>query len=295
MRAREAEDALPASRQIRKTFDKASKSFATASIVHTEARERLLERLDFVKLVPRTMLDLGCGPAAGAASLAQRYPDARVLAMDSSRSMLQIASGICATERRVSTLAGDAERLPLRPHCIELLLANMLLPWCRPDAVFAEAARVLNQHGLLMFATLGPDSLQEIRRAWVGVDEFIHVHGFFDMHDLGDLAVSVGLKEPVMDVDRIELTYPSVRAIVADLRACGGSNIARGRRRSLTGRHSWQRFEQSLSAGECDGRISITVELILGQAWGAGSPAQAQATNRDEIAIPIDRIRRNFG
>ena len=175
--------------------------------------------------------------------------------------------------------------MPLRSHCADLVLANFVLPWCRPDRVFAEAARVLAEGGALLFATLGPDSLQEIRAAFGAVDERIHVHAAFDMHDLGDLALAAGLAEPVLDVDRLEVTYADLAALVRDLRAAGAINVAGGRRRSLTGRQRWQRFEAGLVPAH--GRFAVTVELILGQAWGRGP-----RSDRGEVLVPIDRIRR---
>ncbi len=113
------------------------------------------------------------------------------------------------------------------------------------------------------------------------------------MHDLGDLALAAGLAEPVLDVDRIEVTYPDVAGLVRDLRAVGAINVAGARRRTLTGRRRWGGFVERLPRGP-DGRLAVTVELILGQAWGRG-PADAPRPGRPEIRVPIDRIGRTFG
>ena len=218
-----AHDALPARRAARKVFDRASSNFRAASVVHDEARERLLGRLDLVRLAPQTIVDLGCADGRGALALATRYPDARVFAIDSSHAMCASAVQTLAGRTNAAVVGGDAEQLPLAGNAAQLLLANLVLPWSRPEAAFAEAARVLDANGLLLFATLGPDSLQQVRRAWAAVDDGIHVHGFFDMHDLGDLALAAGLQEPVLDVDRLELSYRNVGSLVSDLRACGRS------------------------------------------------------------------------
>ena len=102
----------------------------------------------------------------------------------------------------------------------------------------------------MLFATLGPDSLQEVRAAFAAVDPLIHVHAAFDMHDLGDLALAAGLAEPVLDVDRVEVTYRDLAGLVRDLRGMGAMNVAGGRRRSLTGRARWQRFEAALAPAD---------------------------------------------
>lgn len=280
---------MPGTRAARRAFGRASAGFDEASVVHDEARRRLLERLDYVRVDPARILDLGCATGAGAVALAGVYPRARVMALDASAAMLD------AARRRpgaaVSWLCADAERLPLADDTAGLVFANMLLPWCRPERLFAETARVLQPSGLFLFSTLGPDSLEQLRRAWAAVDDSIHVHGFIDMHDIGDLAVGAGLEEPVLAVERLDLTYASVGDLVRDLRACGGGNVAAGRRRGLTGRRRWQSFERALLAGKRRERFSVTIELILGHAWG-GVRRSGTDPAAAEHAVPIERIGR---
>lgn len=276
------DDALPDKRAARRAFDRAD-DFDAACFLHDEARARLLERLELVRLDPRVAIDLGSATARGARALATRYPAASVIAIDSSTAMLRAAAVNGAGA--VAVVGGDAERLPVQSHRADLVLANLVLPWCRPDRVFAEVARVLKDGGAVLFATLGPDTLQEVRAAFASTDDRIHVHAAFDMHDLGDLAMAAGLAEPVLDVDRLEVTYADVAGLIRDLRAAGAVNVAGGRRRSLTGRRRWRRFESALTPSA--GRLAVTVELILGQAWGRG-PRGA----RGEVLVPIDRIGR---
>jgi malonyl-CoA O-methyltransferase len=282
------DDALPETRAARRAFDRA-REFESACFIHDEARSRLLERLEVVRLAPKVAVDLGCATGRGAAGLAARYPAARVLAVDSSLGMLRAAAA--AAGEGVRVVGGDAAALPLRGGSVDLLLANLVLPWCRPDRLLVEAARVLCDGGALLFATLGPDSLQEIRAAFAAVDDRIHVHAAFDMHDLGDLAMAAGLAEPVLDVDRIEVTYTHVAGLVRDLRAVGAVNVAGARRRSLTGRRRWGRFVERLPH-RADGRFAVTVELILGHAWGRGAVATRGSSTR-EIRVPISRIKRH--
>ena len=281
------DDALPETRAARRAFDRALQ-FESACFIHDEARARLLARLEVVRLTPAVAVDLGCATGRGAAALAARYPTARVLGIDSSRGMLRTAAA--STGEAVRLIAGDATALPLRAASVELVLANLVLPSCRPERLFAEAARVLTEGGALMFATLGPDSLQEVRAAFAAVDDRIHVHAAFDMHDLGDLALAAGLAEPVLDVDRIDVTYADVAGLVRDLRAVGAINVAGGRRRTLTGRRRWGRFVERLPRN-IDGRFAVTVELILGQAWGR-APVARPRSGSSEIRVPIERIRR---
>lgn len=279
-----AELALPERRASRRQFERRAATFGAASFIHDEARARLFERLDLVRIGAGALVDLGAGQAAGARELARRFPTATVVAIDSSLAML-------AAGRRTgfSTVVGDAERLPLADRSVGLALANMLLPWCDPATFFGESARVLKPDGVLLFSTLGPDTLVEIRRAFGRADDAIHVHGFIDMHDLGDLALRAGLEEPVLDVERVEVTYADVASLVGDLKRCGGTNVAAGRRRSLTGVGRWKAFERHLAEARSGGRIAVTIELILGQAFGRSVPGHRSAAG-GEVHVPIAEI-----
>ena len=261
---------LPERAAAMRGFDRAGATFDNADAVHSEARRRLLERLQLVRLEPACIIDLGSATGKGAVELAAAYPEARVVAIDRSLAMLERAQARCASVA-VAAVAGDAERLPLADNSVDLVFANLLLPWCAPDIVFGEMARVLREGGLATFTTVGPGTLVEVRRAWGHSDDAIHVHGFIDMHDIGDLAVRAGLTEPVMDVDTLRVTYRDTASLAADLRACGAANVAAGRRTTLTGRRRWSEFRDALEATRDDGRFAVTVELIFGQAWGDGA------------------------
>lgn len=286
-----AELALPEPGRVRAVFDAASGGFDAAAAVHDETRARLVERLAFVRIEPRLILDLGTATGAAAAAVAEVYPNARVVALDSSARMADAAAQRAAAGAGFETLRADATRLPFATDSVDLVVANQLLPFVRPDEVFAEIARVLAPSGLFTFATVGPDTLAELRRAWSGIDDALHVHAFVDMHDLGDLAVNAGLAEPVLDVDRIGLSYASLGALVHDFRACGAVNAAGGRRRGLMGRDAWRRFEHALDAVRVDGRIELTVEIVLGQAWGLEARGQARSTRDGEIGISLEELR----
>lgn len=270
---------------------RASATFDASDAVHTEVRSRMLERLKFFKLAPRRVLDLGPATGKGTLELAGLYPEAQILAVELSQPMAERTQKRCLNLGHVSSVMGDAEQLPFQDNSVDLVFANLLLPWCDPQAVFGEVARVLCDGGLVLFTTVGPDTLQEVRRAWSAIDDDVHVHGFVDMHDLGDLAARAGLMEPVMDVDRLQVTYGGLDRLVEDLRACGATNVAFGRRTQLTGPGRWRAFCERLEAHRAGGVLAISVELVFGQAWGVSGRA---VTGDGAVSISIDEFTRNL-
>lgn len=236
----------------------------------------MLERLDFVKLTPKLIVDAGSGPAREAPALLRRYPGARLLALDFSLEMLQQArpAGLGARLSRLmggshaETVCADLQALPLPAAGTQLLWSNMALHWVRePRLALAEFHRVLAPGGLLMFSTLGPDTLRELRAAFAAVDGQAHVNTFVDMHDLGDQLGAAGFSAPVMDVERITLTYAQPVGLLRDLRASGQASCMAGRPRALYGTARWARMLEALAAHARDGRIPATAEVIYGHAW----------------------------
>jgi malonyl-CoA O-methyltransferase len=259
-------------RIARRRFERAANSYAHASRLEAEIGARMLERLDYVKLAPRRVLDAGSGPVRDARALAKLYRKADVLALDFSRAMLHAGRPRLRffQRRPPKPVCADMARLPLASTSIGLLWSNMALHWAaEPLAALREFHRVLAIEGLLMFSTLGPDTLAELRSA-AGPDR---VHAFADMHDLGDMLVAAGFAEPVMDTERITMVYADGEALLSDLRAsgqtCALAAAGGAQRRGLSGRRFRAALSDNLAAQRRDGKLSVSYEVVYGHAWKA--------------------------
>ncbi|MFC4933499.1 methyltransferase domain-containing protein [Massilia sp. GCM10023247] len=255
---------------------------ARSDFLRREIAERMHERLSLVKIVPQRVLDAGCGGGADLATLQKSYPAAQIVGLDASSAMLaaaktpapamrslnQMLSRLMPAKAGVDLLCGDFGRLPFGPNSIDLVWSNLALHWHpQPDRVFAEWRRVLRVDGLLMFSNFGPDTFKELRAAFAQIDESPHTLPFVDMHDFGDQLVEAGFSTPVMDAERITVTYATVEALLADVRAIGGNPLST-RRRGLIGRAAWQRMVDALEAGRgADGKIGLSFEVIYGHAF----------------------------
>jgi malonyl-CoA O-methyltransferase len=166
----------------------------------------------------------------------------------------------------------------------------LLLPWFgNPGKVFSEVARVLRKGGVFAFATLGPDSLQEISRAWSQVDNSVHINRFLDMHNLGDGLVNAGLRDPVLDVDRLSVSYESSDQLFSDLTATGARNALLHRAKGLTGKRQFATMVNALEDGPDEGKIVLSLELVYGHCWGAGPKTDPRNFKIDANQIPIRR------
>ncbi len=259
---------------IRRRFSDSARSVRDNDFIAREISSRMAERLDYIRLAPHRILDLGSGHGADLAMLARRYPDAQHLALDSALPLLEMAHPPRSLLQRLlgrapgpELICADAAQLPLARGSIDLVWSNLLLNWLSdPVEALQEAHRVLAVDGLLMFSTLGPDTLRELRDALPG-PLGARVHRFIDMHDIGDCLVKAGFSDPVMDMQTITLTYPDSRSLFAELRATASASASITRPRGLTGRGAWQTACDKLDALRQEGRIPATLEVVFGHAW----------------------------
>ena len=274
-------------KHIRRRFERAAISFDGGDFVHAATRHGLLSRLAPLLVYAKTVVDLGAATGAANRSLAKRFKGAHIISIDLAHGMLGAARSKKPWLSKDSFAQADARALPLPNGCVDVIFSNMLLPWFDdPGPVFAEIARVLRKGGVFAFATLGPDSLQEIRRAWRQIDDGVHVNRFPDMHDLGDGLVNAGLRDPVLDVDRLSVSYTSCMQLFADLTAVGARNSLGQRSSGLTGRERFTAMTQVLDDG---GGIVLDLELVYGHCWGSGPRNDPGNFKIDANQIPIRR------
>ncbi len=277
---------------VRRSFDRAAGAYDASALLQAKVRDELLARLDYVRLEPRVIIDVGAGTGHATRALKDRYPGATVVALDLAPGMLREAGRRQRLFRRFSRVCADAARLPFADGTVDLLFSSLTLQWCPDlDAVFQGFRRVLRPGGLLNFTTLGPGTLAELRAAWSAADDGSHVSPFADMHLIGDGLTRAGLAEPVLDVERYTLTYPDVRKLMRDLKAIGAHNANADRPRGLTGRGRMAKVEAAYEQHRRDGVLPASYEVVFGQAWG---PTQEPRRTRrsGEFTIPVGSIGR---
>jgi malonyl-CoA O-methyltransferase len=277
---------------IRTSFDRASAQYDAAAVLQARVNTELLERLELFKFQPAVVVDLGTGTGRGAEELKRRYRRSLVVALDMAPGMLHEAQRRQHLFRRFERVCADAMRLPFADSSIDVVFSSLMLQWCDPlDIVFTEIRRVLKPEGFFAFSTFGPDTLMELRAAWGDVDGYNHVNQFVDMHDVGEALSRSGLSEPVLDVDRIQLTYTDTMGLMRDLKAIGAHNVTAGRPRGLTGRSRLAALQTAYEKFRRDGRLPATYEVIYGAAWGAAGRRGA-SPHGGEVHIAPNQIRR---
>ena len=255
---------------MRDDFARAAASYAAAAVIAGEVGRRMAERLDYVKIQPACMADIGCATGDGIRALIKRYPKALPLAIDFARPMLAEVSRKTPwlshlARRGARPVNAEVGKLPIKSGALGLVWSNLMLHWLDdPAPAFAELQRTLAPQGLLTFSMLGPDTLKELRLACSACAIAPPpLRRFLDMHDVGDALVHAGFADPVMDMEMITLTYASPRGLLRDQRHLGV-------RDGLFGHLPWRDWRRVLRAWEAhrrDSRLPASFEIVYGHAW----------------------------
>lgn len=258
--------------------------------LHAEVARRMAERLPLIKLQPARVLDTSPALGASAELLRAAYPGAEWLWHEADPAMAARA----AASRRPTWWrklrgegVGQVQVLPVQPP-VELVWSNMALHAAADlPGLLAQWQASLAVGGFVMFSCLGPDAFVELRPIYARRGWGRPAPDWWDMHDVGDLVLQAGFADPVMDQERLRLTWASPESLVADLRALGG-NLAPARFAGLRGR-AWR---DSLLAEldtlrDASGRLSLTLELVFGHAFKAAP----RLTVAQETVVSVDALR----
>ena len=241
--------------------------------LHEEVARRMEDRLQWIRQAPAAWCHWEAvrGGLEGHALVSARYPKARCFVVETTRRGREAASQ-ALSKPWWSRWVGEQARLEMPDEgAVQMLWANMALHMVAdPQALMAQWHRALAVDGYLMFSCLGPDTAKELRAVYADMGWPPAGHAFTDMHDWGDMLVQAGFAEPVMDMERITLTFATPQRLLEELRELG-CNLHPDRFAALRGR-AWREqlykaLEQRLIDRSGSGQLSLTFEIIYGHAF----------------------------
>lgn len=272
---------------VRRHFSAAASSYLAAAALQKEVEARLLEQVEALPQPPQRVLDLGSGPGRAAGLLKKRWPNTEVIAMDLAMPMLQQVPKHTRFWRPVRRVCADALQLPFKDARFDLVFSSLCLQWVHPLPVaLREIRRVLNPGGLMVFSTFGPDTLIELREAYLSVGVQPPLSPFAAIQQIGDALQGSGFSRCVLERDTFTLHYPDVRALMRELQALGATDARSERPRGLMGRHRWQALNAAYPATATG--IASSWEVIAAMAF---RPEHDPVRFEDGVVARIDPNR----
>jgi len=213
----------------------------------------MLRRLEWMTLQPEIIIEMNSQKGVCAELLQKRYPKAKI----------------------VSLTTDEIEIITLPEQSVDLIFANMTIPWCHDlKKMLYDCRRLLRLDGLFIFSSLGPDTLQELRAEFA---DAILIH-LMDMHDIGDELIHARFQDPVLDVDSFQVTYRQCETLIAELQSM----------HILAEDLTLRQLEAN-----SEGLFNLTYEVIYGHAWGPSVTVDNTADEDGVVKIPLSHLRRS--
>lgn len=248
---------------IAKSYSAAAETYDRAAFIEQQVSIRLLERLQYFNLQPQRILDIGCGTGELTMQLSNTLPTANITGVDIAPGMVKFAIENHKNSQ-IEYVCGDAESLPFKSVEFDLIISNCSIMCIRDlNKLTHELQRVLKPNGLLLFSTLGNETLADLAlpTAWP------------DMHNIGDALLSAQLRDPVMESETLTLDYDHLADLFLDLQESGTYDI-----------------DNTIIFPELKLPYAAQYEVIYGHAWGSTIKNKQYKDAEGNVYISIDSI-----
>lgn len=248
--------------KIRHSFAVAAASYDGVAALQRQVGRELLQRFPVVG-VDGVVLDLGSGTGFLSAQIKQSGGADQLIAVDLALPMLEI-SRRKYPDLAIEHVCADVQQLPVHDRSVAQIYSNLALQWLQDlPLVFGELKRVLQPEGQLVFATFGPETLKELKLAWATVDDAVHVNDFIASDAIVSALEMAGFASIQWAVDLHICRYPSVMALMQELKALGAHNVNNGRKRKPTTKTELQQMVEHYQQQMHGKTIEASYEIIM--------------------------------
>ncbi|NND64962.1 MAG: methyltransferase domain-containing protein [Gammaproteobacteria bacterium] len=292
---------------VRNAFGNTAERYASAAVLLKDAGDELHERLlclypadsQSTKKTARktTIVDAACAIGNSSRRLGASYTNAQVISIDSSPEMLRHLSSLKQSSS-IRPVGGNIAQLPLADDSVNIIFCHLGLSWCGESLtdVLQEFQRVLKRDGLFVFTVLGPNTFNELRHAWVSLQWPSLKTPLIELHDIGNLLLHGGWREPVLDRSQFQVTYQKSEDLFRDLDDLGWFSLMSEVKLPEIGAEKRRQFDNAYRQ-HCsqDDLLTASFEMIFGCTWGV--PASDDATDNQanhETRIDVNALRRKI-
>lgn len=251
--------------KVRQSFSNAAKTYDDLAGLQRKVGLALLNMIDNDhKINTESIADIGCGTGFLTREIQSVLLPKNLLAVDIALPMVQTTQSKLSHLKNVQYICADAEFLPLPDHSIDQIYSSLALQWCQNlDAVFSGFKQSLKPNGQMYFSTFGAKTLKELKQAWAEVDDYQHVNDFYTKNELIDFLAQSGFRHIKVEVKNYPSNYPSVMALMRELKGIGAHNVLSGRHKGFTGKDKMRKMIAAYEKNQLTTSVSATYEVIF--------------------------------
>ena len=211
--------------RIKQGFGGSAKDYDRFSGLHREIADKFFAQV-VREQAPAALLDVGCGTGYLTAKLKCHFSQSKIIGLDFSREMLEVASH---KHQGVGWVLADAHDLPFSDGCFDILTSNLSYQWAGDlSRAFREARRVLSPSGILACTLFGFRTCQELFQslgeAKTTALQFIRLP---DESQVREALTISGFENPGIECELIKKEFNGMRELMAWLKSIGANNLSR--------------------------------------------------------------------
>lgn len=249
-------------KKVARSFGRAAPTYDTVAQLQRDVGKHLLQYIPVQLEADATVIDLGSGTGFFTRQLAARFASANIIGLDIAEGMLHFSQQQHHSGH-IEWLCADAESLPLADQSVDLVFSSLVIQWCSNLLqLLRELARVLKPGGQLVVATLGPNTLHELKTAWQKTDNYVHVNQFQPQDSLRFAAVAANLAIDHFAVEQRVIYFERLTELTRELKALGAHNINAGKPEGLTGRNRIAAFKAAYEECREERGLPATYEVF---------------------------------
>jgi malonyl-CoA O-methyltransferase len=249
--------------KIRTDFSNAAVSYSRHDHLQRYHAELLIERLSFLRLTPKRIVDLGCGDGKLTQAVSKRYQDAQTYGVDFAVGMCKQAQQAYANPQFI---CADIQKLPFAANSVDVMLSNFTLQWCDDlSTLFQHLLYTTAPEGVLLFSMVGQGSMLELEHCWRTSGNLRPLRRFEDMHNIGDKLFEAGWQDPVVDVIKTQVFYPDVSTLFREFKQLGVS-AKNPKGLGLVGKQQFRQFQECYETLRTEDCLPLSWEIVYGYA-----------------------------
>lgn len=245
---------------IANSFSRAARTYDAVALLQREVGEQLTQYC-VVNPHEQIVVDLGCGTGHFVPFLQHRFPHSLVVGLDLAQGMVQFAREHHPLSS-AAWLCADADHLPFESASVDTIFSNLAVQWCdNLFTLFAECNRVLKPGGQLIFSSLGPRTLHELKSTWAALDDDVHVNAFVDPASLYSALNQAGFIVDHFAREESVMYFKQLSDLTRSLKCVGAGNLNAGRPLGLSGRKKIEAFKMRYEQYRRDELLPATYDV----------------------------------